>query len=124
VLEGPFESLVFSGYHLVKLELKNSNELLGLQIVLLVVVCHIVGLNEEVLLLLEEVLHFDVGDEGGVKVVEDGLSTPHLLLHYPRSHLLHLVKDQEGVSLGEGVKIGDLLKREGELDELLETVFI
>lgn len=119
VLERIRKNLVLGSDHGVHLELNTPDVLLCLEVVSLLVVIHIVGLNQKVLSLLEEIFYVEIWNEVGVQVVINTFCPSEHLLERPVAIFLKFVQYYKSICFWERIKVWQFLKRERQLNCLL-----
>lgn len=120
IIKREIDALINGCHDLVKLEFHLTDILLCIQIVRLVPVLHIVGLQQKRLRLLEEVVYLYLRNEVRVQVIVNALGLAYLLPQHLAALLLHRVQHDERVRLREGVEIGETSQREGKTEVLLQ----
>ena len=104
----------------MELELHLTNIVLSMQILFLVLIVHVVGLQNECLLLLKEVVNLDLRNEVRVQVVINALSPAHLGLQRLVALLLHLVQHNERIRLRESVHVRQVPQAESKTQRLFQ----
>ena len=82
---------------LVECKLGTADKILLLQVLLILFVVHVVSLEDELLIFLEEVVNFELLDKVWVRVVPDGLRSTQDLLHSLSASLVESINYDETV---------------------------
>ena len=97
--------LITTGDHAAESKLDEADVVLLGKVICLRLIIHVVYLDTEGLLFLEEVVHLELLYEVGIVVVPDGLRLAQHLLHALVAALFHLVDHTEAVRLGGRVHL-------------------
>lgn len=113
-------ALIDSRDNLMQLEFNLADVLLRRQIMALLLVFHVEGLQLEGLLLFEEIVHLNLRHEVRIQIIIDAFSSANLLLHSLASLFLEHEKNNECVRFGKRVEIWQVSHGEGKTELLFQ----